>query len=117
MRSNSARNPAPARVLGYFACAAGRGTRRSGSARRENGVSAMRKRVRKSIRSKPVATPVNASQHAFMATVVVTPAAARQLDALNNPLHARVIRLLVRLEKWPDVSGVKRLTGELAGCY
>jgi mRNA-degrading endonuclease RelE of RelBE toxin-antitoxin system len=25
--------------------------------------------------------------------------------------------LLDRLEQWPDVSGVKPLSGELAGCY
>ena len=28
-----------------------------------------------------------------------------------------MLRLLVRLEQWPDVSGAKRLAGELAGHY
>jgi mRNA-degrading endonuclease RelE of RelBE toxin-antitoxin system len=36
---------------------------------------------------------------------------------LNNPLHARVLRLLVRLEHWPQVSGARPLVGELAGHY
>jgi mRNA-degrading endonuclease RelE of RelBE toxin-antitoxin system len=49
-----------------------------------------------------------------MATVVLTPAAADELEQLNNPIHAR---LLVRLEQWPDVSGAKPLGGELAGRY
>jgi hypothetical protein len=40
-----------------------------------------------------------------MASVVLTPEAARQLEALNNPLHARMLRLLERLEHWPKVSG------------
>jgi mRNA-degrading endonuclease RelE of RelBE toxin-antitoxin system len=28
-----------------------------------------------------------------------------------------VLRLLVRLEQWPEVSGIKSLTGDLAGRY
>ena len=52
-----------------------------------------------------------------MAAVTLTPAAAKQLEALNNPIHARVLKLLVRLERWPDVSGAKALTGELAGRF
>ncbi len=52
-----------------------------------------------------------------MVTVALTPIAAAQLEALNNPLHARVLRLLIRLEQWPEVSGVKPLSGELAGRY
>ncbi|HQU44275.1 MAG TPA: type II toxin-antitoxin system RelE/ParE family toxin, partial [Pirellulales bacterium] len=49
--------------------------------------------------------------------VVLTPEAAEQLDALGNPIHGRVLRLIVRLEQWPDVSGAKPLSGELAGRY
>lgn len=49
-----------------------------------------------------------------MATVVLTPEAAEQLDALDNPIHRRVLRLIVRLERWPNVSGVKPLSGKLA---
>ena len=50
-----------------------------------------------------------------MAIVTLTPEAAEQLDGLNNPIHSRVLRLLIRLEQWPDVSGAKPLSGELAG--
>lgn len=46
-----------------------------------------------------------------MATVELTPEAAEQLDKLSNPLHARVLNILVRLEKWPEVSGAKPLAG------
>jgi mRNA-degrading endonuclease RelE of RelBE toxin-antitoxin system len=49
--------------------------------------------------------------------VELTPGAARQLEALNNPIHGRVLRLLARLERWPEVSGAKPLRGELAGHY
>ena len=49
--------------------------------------------------------------------VTLTSEAAEQLEALNNPIHGRVLRLLVRLEEWPEVSGAKSLTGELAGRY
>jgi mRNA-degrading endonuclease RelE of RelBE toxin-antitoxin system len=52
-----------------------------------------------------------------MATVVLTPEAADELEQLNNPIHARVLNLLARLEDWPDVSGAKPLRGELAGRY
>ena len=47
----------------------------------------------------------------------MTPAATDELEQLSNPIHGRVLRLLVRLEHWPDVSGAKPLRGELAGCY
>jgi len=52
-----------------------------------------------------------------MATVSLTPEAAEQLEDLNNPIHGRVLKLLVRLEEWPEVSGAKPLSGELAGRY
>ena len=52
-----------------------------------------------------------------MAYVVLTPDAAEQLETLNNPIHGRVLKLLVRLEQWPEVSGAKPLAGELAGRY
>lgn len=52
-----------------------------------------------------------------MATVELTPEAAQQLEQLNNPIHARVLRILVRLGKWPAVSGAKPLGGALAGCH
>ena len=52
-----------------------------------------------------------------MATVILTPTAANELERLSNPIHGRVIRLLVRLEQWPNVSGGKPLRGELSGRY
>jgi mRNA-degrading endonuclease RelE of RelBE toxin-antitoxin system len=52
-----------------------------------------------------------------MALVNLTPEAAGELEELNNPIHARVLRLLVKLEQWPNVSGAKPLRGELAGRY
>ena len=52
-----------------------------------------------------------------MAKVELTPDAVRQLEALDNPIHGRVLRLLARLERWPDVSGAKPLRGELVGHY
>jgi mRNA-degrading endonuclease RelE of RelBE toxin-antitoxin system len=52
-----------------------------------------------------------------MAIVTLTTEAAEQLESLNNPIHGRVLRLLVRLERWPDVSGAKPLSGGLAGRY
>ena len=50
-----------------------------------------------------------------MGNVVLTAEAAEKLEALNNPIHGRVLRLLARLEQWPDVSGAKPLSGNLAG--
>jgi mRNA-degrading endonuclease RelE of RelBE toxin-antitoxin system len=52
-----------------------------------------------------------------MATVVLTPEAAREIAALPTPIVARMQRLVARLEQWPQVSGVKRLRGNLAGHY
>lgn len=52
-----------------------------------------------------------------MAKVTLTPTAIGQLEELGNPIHARIIKLLVRLESWPDVSGAKSLSGDLAGRY
>jgi len=52
-----------------------------------------------------------------MAIVTLTPGAAEQLETLSNPIHGRVLKMLVRLEKWPVVSGAKPLSRELAGHY
>ena len=52
-----------------------------------------------------------------MAAVVLTPDAVEALESLDNPIHARVLKLLVRLERWPNVSGAKRLLSELTGYY
>ena len=52
-----------------------------------------------------------------MAIVVLTPAAVEQLEGLSNPMHSRILKLLLRLEQWPQVSGAKPLSGNLTGCY
>jgi mRNA-degrading endonuclease RelE of RelBE toxin-antitoxin system len=52
-----------------------------------------------------------------MATVVLSPTARDELEQLGNPIHARVLKLLARLEQWPNVSGAKPLRGELVGHY
>ncbi len=52
-----------------------------------------------------------------MHTVVLTIAAAEDLEVLREPIHTRVIKLLERLSNWPDVSGAKPLSGTLAGKY
>ena len=50
-----------------------------------------------------------------MATVVVTPEALKELERLPVEIVARVGKLLERLEAWPEVSGAKALSGNLAG--
>jgi len=52
-----------------------------------------------------------------MATVVITPEALRQVERLPFPIQGRVRRIAVRLERWPQVSGAKPLSGNLAGRY
>lgn len=50
-----------------------------------------------------------------MADVRLTPDAAMQLEAVREPIHTRVLRILERLQDWPNVSGAKPLSGDLAG--
>jgi len=52
-----------------------------------------------------------------MAVVTFTEEAARGIDGLPKPIKARVAEMIVRLAKWPEVSGAKPLTGKLAGRY
>ena len=52
-----------------------------------------------------------------MRKVRLTAAAAEGLEDLPLVIHARVLALLERLERWPAVSGAKPLTGNLAGRY
>ena len=52
-----------------------------------------------------------------MVAVVLTPTAREELERLSNPIHARVLKLLVRLQQWPNVAGAKPLRGALAGRY
>jgi mRNA-degrading endonuclease RelE of RelBE toxin-antitoxin system len=55
--------------------------------------------------------------HHRMATVRVTPEAYKQADRLPKVIHARVLKLVKRLENWPNVSGYKALSGKLASWY
>lgn len=50
-----------------------------------------------------------------MVTVELTPEAAEQAERLPKTIHRRVLALVERLKRWPTVSGVKRLSGDLAG--
>lgn len=52
-----------------------------------------------------------------MATVTITPAAAKELDALPRSIKMRVLGVFERLRDWPKVSGAKPLRGKLAGCW
>jgi mRNA-degrading endonuclease RelE of RelBE toxin-antitoxin system len=50
-----------------------------------------------------------------MVRVVLTPAEADGLEQLSNPIHGRILKLPVKLEEWPAVSGAKPLSGDLSG--
>ncbi len=50
-----------------------------------------------------------------MATISMTEQARVDLAGLPRPIAQRVEKLLTRLSRWPDVSGVKHLRGDLAG--
>jgi len=52
-----------------------------------------------------------------MAKVIITPTATAQLDAMPRPIQARMAGLFERLQKWPEVSGARPLSGNLAGSY
>jgi mRNA-degrading endonuclease RelE of RelBE toxin-antitoxin system len=52
-----------------------------------------------------------------MPNVVLLYDAAMELGDLPKPIKARMVELLVRLADWPDVSGAKPLSGDLAGHY
>jgi mRNA-degrading endonuclease RelE of RelBE toxin-antitoxin system len=52
-----------------------------------------------------------------MATVVLTSQAVQDIAGLPGPITARMHGLVARLGQWPEVSGVKRLKGDLAGKY
>ena len=49
--------------------------------------------------------------------VTLTREAAQGLEDLPLVIHARVLSLLERLSRWPDVSGAKPLSGPLSGRY
>jgi mRNA interferase RelE/StbE len=52
-----------------------------------------------------------------MAELTITPEAFEQFDRLPKTVRARIRQVIERLRKWPKVSGVKRLSGDLAGWY
>jgi mRNA-degrading endonuclease RelE of RelBE toxin-antitoxin system len=52
-----------------------------------------------------------------MAKVDITAEAQRQFYDLPAAIQTRVTKIFARLEHWPTVSGVKALSGELAGHY
>lgn len=52
-----------------------------------------------------------------MVTVELTPEANEQERELPKEIQGRIRKALIRLEKWPTVSGVKKLTGNLTGWY
>jgi mRNA interferase RelE/StbE len=52
-----------------------------------------------------------------MAQVALTEEAAEQFADLPRSIQPRVNQIILRLEKWPRVSGVKPLRGDLAGNF
>jgi mRNA-degrading endonuclease RelE of RelBE toxin-antitoxin system len=50
-----------------------------------------------------------------MARVTLLTSAREEFDALPKTIRNRITRLFERLEHWPDVSGARPLSGELAG--
>jgi mRNA interferase RelE/StbE len=52
-----------------------------------------------------------------MATVKLTAQASKQLAKSPKAIHERITKMLVRLQAWPTVGGVKKLKGNLAGWY
>ena len=52
-----------------------------------------------------------------MATVVITAEALKEAERLPVPIRGRVRRVVLRLARWPEVSGAKPLSGRLAGHY
>jgi len=49
--------------------------------------------------------------------VELTAGAVDQLNKLPSPIVGRIGELVSRLENWPEVSGVKRLTAGLKGNF
>jgi mRNA-degrading endonuclease RelE of RelBE toxin-antitoxin system len=52
-----------------------------------------------------------------MAVVVYESDAAEQLTALPASIQRRIATIVMRLERWPAVSGAKPLRGRLAGHF
>ncbi len=49
--------------------------------------------------------------------VELSPEAVAQLDKLPSSMVGRVDRVVSRLKDWPNVSGIKPLTGDLKGNF
>jgi mRNA-degrading endonuclease RelE of RelBE toxin-antitoxin system len=49
--------------------------------------------------------------------VLITAAALEEFARLPRKIQARVLQLVGRLERWPNVSGAKALSGNLAGHF
>ncbi len=50
-------------------------------------------------------------------TILFSPEAQTDFDALPGTIRARVLKILERLKAWPNVSGAKALSGNWAGHY
>jgi mRNA-degrading endonuclease RelE of RelBE toxin-antitoxin system len=50
-------------------------------------------------------------------TVLFTPEARVEFDALPVVIRARVLKIIERLAAWPEVSGAKSLSGEWTGHF
>ena len=60
---------------------------------------------------------VNGGRYWNMVRVQLTPEAREGFTRLPKGMRPRVARLIGRVGNWPDVSGAKALSGELAGHY
>jgi mRNA interferase RelE/StbE len=49
--------------------------------------------------------------------VLISPEAQRQFEELPRTTKGRMTKMFERLDRWPQVSGVKPLAGPLAGCF
>ena len=49
--------------------------------------------------------------------VLLAPDAQQDFDRLPVTIRARVLKILERLGRWPEVSGAKALSGDWAGHY
>lgn len=47
--------------------------------------------------------------------VLITSESLRQFISLPRTIQVRVLRLVERLRHWPEISGAKPLSGDLAG--
>jgi mRNA-degrading endonuclease RelE of RelBE toxin-antitoxin system len=52
-----------------------------------------------------------------VAIVELTDPAAKDVDRLPKDIRLRLLSVVKRLEKWPDVSGAKPLRGNLIGKF